>query len=186
MRDSTIARNYAEALLTLATKAGDLPGWGRMFGEVAEAVGRDVTLRNFLESPRVSATQKNEIIAKAFGDRMPRLMVRFLQALVSNRRQMLIPEIDIEYRLLVDERENRVHARVSVAQETSEADERMIADKLSKLLGKQVIPHFTVAPEILGGVIVKVGDTVMDGSVRRRLATLRSRLRAGVVVGAES
>src|SRR6188768_3974425 len=113
MRDSTIARNYAEALLALARKANDLPGWGAMIGDVADAVQRDVRLQRFLESPRVSATQKNELLAKAFQDRMPRLFVRFLQSMVSHRRQMLIPEVAIEFQNLLDETLGRVHARVT-------------------------------------------------------------------------
>jgi F-type H+-transporting ATPase subunit delta len=85
MRDETIARNYAETLLALARKANDLAGYGAMLNDVADAIRRDDRLKHFLESPRVSAAQKNEVLATAFADRMPRLFVRFLQALVSNR-----------------------------------------------------------------------------------------------------
>ena len=76
MRGETIARNYAEALLELARKGGDLAGWGDMIGDVADAMGRDESLRHFLESPRIAAEQKNEILARAFQDRMPRVLVR--------------------------------------------------------------------------------------------------------------
>jgi 3-dehydroquinate synthetase len=93
MRDSTIARNYAETLLVLATRAEDLRGWGKMLSDVATAMRENPTLRLFLESPKVSAAQKSEVIGKAFTDRMPRLMLRFLQTLVHHRRQMLIPTI---------------------------------------------------------------------------------------------
>ena len=115
MRDSTIARNYAETLLVLATRAEDLRGWGKMLTDVATAMRENPTLRLFLESPKVSAAQKSEVIGKAFTDRMPRLMLRFLQTLVHHRRQMLIPAIAEEYLNLVDEAEGRIHARVTVA-----------------------------------------------------------------------
>ena len=140
MRDSTIARNYAEALLTLAGKANDLPGWGRLISDVAAAMDGDVRLRRFLESPRADAAQKNAVIAKAFAD-APRHFVRFLQALVTHRRQMLIPEIAIEYALLVDDVENRVHARVTLAKEPTADETASIATQLGKVLGKTVIPH---------------------------------------------
>ena len=179
MREPTIARNYAEALLELARRANDLPGWGSMIASVADAMGRDVTLRRFLESPRVSVEQKNEILGKALQDRTPRLFVRYLQALVRNRRHLLIPQIADAYRTLVDEAEGRVHAQVTVAKEATAEDEALIARQLSRALGKDVIPHLTVNPEILGGVVVRVGDRVMDGSVRRRLMTLRNRLIYG-------
>ena len=179
MRDATIARNYAEALLALARKANDPHGWGQMLRQVADAVEQDLTLRHFLESPRVSAAQKNEVLARAFQDRTPRLFVRFLQQLVQNRRQMLLPEVAVEYFSLLDEAEGRVHAQVTVAKPADEAQRAAIARELSRVLGKQVVPHVSVNPAILGGVVVKVGDRVMDGSVRRRLASLRDRLVHG-------
>ncbi|HEU4643466.1 MAG TPA: F0F1 ATP synthase subunit delta [Gemmatimonadaceae bacterium] len=176
MREPTIARNYAEALAELAQRAGDLDGWGAMIDEVTAAVQGDVRLQRFLESPRVSAEEKNEIIARAFADRLPRLFVRFLTAVVSHRRQHLIPEIAEQYHVIVDERQRRVHAEVTVAREPDDELREATARELSRVLGKQVIPHFHVRPEILGGTIVRVGDTVMDGSVRRRLSSLRARM----------
>jgi F-type H+-transporting ATPase subunit delta len=180
MREPTIARNYAEALLALARKAGDLAGWGRMISDVASAVETDVRLRRFLEAPQVGAERKNEILARAFQDRVPRIFLRFLQKLVDNRRQMLIPAIASEYHHLVDAAEGRVHAQVTVAREMDDASRDAIAAQLGRALGKTVVPHVAVNPAILGGVIVRVGDTVMDGSVRRRLGTLRSRLLSGM------
>src|SRR5207248_1153148 len=97
MRETTIARNYAEALLELAHRAGDLRGWGEMIERLGNAVETDRRLRVFLESPRVSAQQKNQIIQKAYEGQLPRTFVRFLQALVSHRRQMLVPAIAHEY-----------------------------------------------------------------------------------------
>lgn len=179
MRDTTIARNYAETLLVLARKGGDLRGWGAMMTEVADAMQTTPTLRLFLESPRVAAAKKNEVLASAFGTRMPRNLVRYLQALVHNRRQMLIPEIARVYLDLVDEAEGMLHARVTVAQETSSEDSAMIKAQLSRMFAKDVVPHFTVDPSIMGGVVVHVGDTVLDGSVKKRLATLRGRMLAG-------
>lgn len=179
MRESTIARNYAEALLELARRANDLAGWGGMIRSVADAMQRDEKLRHFLESPRVSADQKNEVLGKALQDRTPRLFVRYLQSLVRNRRQMLIPEIAIAYQDLLDEVEGRLHAQVTVAKAPTGEDEALIARQLSRALGKEVVPHISVNPAILGGVVVRVGDQVMDGSVRRRLTTLRNRLVHG-------
>ena len=179
MRDPTIARNYAQALVSLAGKAKDLAGWGTMIADVADAIARDERLRLFLESPRVAVAQKNDVIAKAFQDRMPRLFVRFLQSVIRHRRHALIPQIAIEYQTLVDEVEGRVHAHVTVSREPDSKLEKTVSDRLSKVLGKLVVPHFTVDETILGGTIVRIGDTVMDGSVRRRLARLRQRMMQG-------
>jgi F-type H+-transporting ATPase subunit delta len=176
MRETTIARNYAETLLELARRAGDLRGWGDLIEQVSDAVETDRRLRIFLESPRVSGQQKKEVIQKAFGGALPREFVRFLQALVTHRRQMLIPAIAHEYHDLVDQVEGRIHASVTVARDADEADRQVIANQLSRALGKDVVPHFHVNPAILGGVVVRVGDTVLDGSIRRRLAALRANM----------
>ena len=176
MRETTIARNYAETLLELARRASDLQAWGQAVDDVADAMQTDRTLRLFLESPRVSAAEKNRILGRAFEGQLPHVFVRFLQALVNHRRQMLLPQIASEFHDLVDQVEGRMHANVTVAVEPGDAERRTISKQLSRAYGKEVVPHFVVNPAILGGVVVRVGDTVLDGSVRRRLGTLRARM----------
>ena len=146
MRDTTIARNYAEALLLLARKSDDLPGWGRMIDDVANAIERDNRLRNFLEAPQISADQKNALQTKAFEDRAPRLFLRYLHRLVKNRRQMLIPQIANEYRDLVDEVEGRVHAQVTLAKEPDTEERAAIARQLTHTVGRPVVPQVRVNP----------------------------------------
>ena len=179
MRDTTIARNYAETLLALAGKADDLRGWGSMITDIAAAMGANPKLRLFLESPRVGTAEKNAVLTAAFTEKVPRNFLRFLQSLVTHRRQMLIPEIAREYLDLVDAAEGRIHARVTVARATSDDESSAIAQQLSRMFGKDVVPHLSVDPTILGGVIVHVGDTVLDGSVKKRLMSLRRRMLAG-------
>ena len=135
-------------------------------------------LRRFLEAPQVSADEKNAVLSKAYEDRAPRLFLRYLQQLVKNRRQLLIPEIANEYRNLVDEVEGRVHAQVTLARDVDDEQRAAIARQLSHTLGKPVVPQIRINPNILGGIIVRVGDRVMDGSVRRRLGILRTRMMA--------
>ena len=176
MRETTIARNYAEALLELARRAGNPAGWGKLIRDVANGMEEDATVSLFLESPKISEAQKNEVFAQALSDRVPRHFLRYLQTLVRKRRQMLIPVIASEYEALLDVHEGRVHANVTVARETSDAQVSVIADQLSRVVGLTVVPHMNVNPAILGGVVVKIGDTVMDGSVRRRLARLKTQM----------
>lgn len=178
MRNATIARNYAEALLELARRAKDLRGWGSLINGIADAMQRDQKLRAFLETPRVNAATKNTVLRKALTDRAPAKFVRFVESVVSHRRQMLFPEIAQEYMDLVDAAENRMHANVTVAKDVDEKTKKMIADRLSKIFDKTVVPHITVDEKILGGLVVRVGDTVMDGSIRRKLGTLKQRMLA--------
>ena len=176
MRQATIAKNYAEALLVLAGRAKDLGGWGAILQGLADAIRQDSKLRAFLATPKVPGSKKSEIIGKALTKRAPAPFIRFIAAVVRNRRQMLIPEISIEYMDLVDKAENRLHAHVTVAKDGDDKTSKMIAGRLSKIFAKTVVPHLTVDERILGGVIVRVGDTVMDGSARRKLASLRTQM----------
>ena len=176
MNASTIGRNYAEALLTLARKNGDIEEWGELLNAISTAMREDQTLRTFLESPKLAASQKIDILEKALGRRVPHLFLRYIDTVIQKRRQMLIPEIALEYQTLLDESENRLHANVTVAREPGEPERDALARQLSRLFGKRVVPHISTNPAILGGLIVKVGDTVMDGSVRKRLSVLKQRM----------
>jgi F-type H+-transporting ATPase subunit delta len=178
VRATTIARNYAEALLALARKENDLEGWALGINGVVTAIESDARLGNFLAAPQVSAAQKNVVIGKAFAEHLPKAMVRFIQKVVLNRRQLLLSLIAVEYGNLVDETTGTVHAQVTVSREATDADRNVIAAQLSRAFDKTVVPHVSVNPTILGGIIVKVGDRVMDGSVRKRLKTLRTRIVA--------
>ncbi len=179
VQGESVARNYAEALLALARKAEDAAGWGTMLRQVANAISADTTLANFLESPRIAGDAKAAVLSKALGDRVPRLFLRFLQQLVKNRRQTLIPAIANEYDTLLDASEGIVHAKVTLARVSGDEETAMIADRLSKVVGKKVVPHVSIDPTIIGGVVVRMGDTVMDGSVRRKLSKLRTRMGTG-------
>lgn len=181
MNDATIGRNYAETLLVLAGRndgGSAREEWGTLIESLGAAMREDQKLRTFLESPKISAGQKIDVLGKALGKRVPRAFLRFVETVVVKRRQMLIPAIAAEYRALIDAAEDRVHVSVTVAREPAAGEREALTKQLSRLFGKRVVPHLTLNPAILGGVIVKVGDTVMDGSVRRRLATLRSRMIA--------
>jgi F-type H+-transporting ATPase subunit delta len=179
MHEESISRNYAEALLELARKANAATEWAALINDVASAVEQDLTLRRFLAAPQISAAEKNAVLKKAFEGKAPPLFVKFLQKLVTNRRQVLIPDIATEYGNLLDDAEGRVHARVTLAREASAADQETITKELSRALKKTVVAHIAVNPAILGGIVVRVGDTVMDGSVRRRLGALKSRMTSG-------
>jgi F-type H+-transporting ATPase subunit delta len=178
MNDERIGRNYAEALLTLARKSDEQEEWGALIEAISVGMLEDPTLRTFLESPKLSAARKIEIVEKALGRGAPKTFMRFLETVIMKRRQMLIPEIASAYRNLIDESEDRVHVSVTVARELAGPEKDALARQLGRLFGKRVVPHISLNPGILGGVIVKVGDTVMDGSVRRRLASLRQRMLA--------
>jgi F-type H+-transporting ATPase subunit delta len=176
MRDATIATNYAEALLTLAVKADAVDAYASHITALGDAVRQNVVLRRFLEAPQVALEKKRAVIQAALGDHLPAHFVLFVQKVVANRRQLLLPEIATAYATLLDAREGRVHATVTVAKAPADGESAALSARLSEALGKAVVAHLAVDPAILGGIVVRIGDTVMDGSVRRRLGTLRAAL----------
>lgn len=132
-----------------------------------------------LDSPRVAKAVKAQLLADALEGAAPKPFVRFLQSIVRRGRQGLIADISREYAALVDVQLNRVHAGVTLSVEPDARLRKQIADRLSTVLGKDVRAHFRADAALLGGVVVRVGDRVYDGSLRRRLGTLRRRLLSG-------
>ena len=181
MNGSVVARNYAEALLLAAAAQGteDVERYGRLLDAVAGAVQAEERIAVALESPRVSKATKAALLERALGDLADPEFVRFLQAVVRRGRQGLVGEIAQQYHTLVDEKLNRVHAGVTLLQEPDARLEKEVIERLSQAIGKEVRAHFRADRDILGGVVVRVGDRIYDGSVRRKLATLRRKLVTG-------
>ena len=181
MKSVTIARNYAQALLLAAEAEGEaqVEGYGRLLDAVAGAIQADERIAVVLESPRVAKAAKGRLLEQALRGAAPAPFIRFLQAVVRRGRQGLIGEIAQEYQALLDLELNRVHAGVVLAAEPDDGLERQIAERLASVLGKEVRAHFRADPGILGGVIVRVGDRVFDGSLKRKLTVLRRRMLTG-------
>jgi F-type H+-transporting ATPase subunit delta len=178
VRSITIARNYAETLFELARRSGEsIEAWGDLLDVTAAALGTP-RIEVVLMSPRVPTEQKVRIVSDALKG-APRPFVLFLAAVIRRGRQVLLPTIADEYRAMLDRRLGRVRAGVTTARPVDEARQAEIVAKLSAGLGKEVIAGFAVDPAILGGTIVKIGDQVHDGSVRKRLGQLRRQLIAG-------
>src|SRR6202521_133836 len=144
MNDVTTGRNYAETLLVLAKREGQAEEWGTLIESIASAMQQDQTLKTFLESPKLAASRKIEILKTALGKRVPPLFLRFLETVIMKRRQMVIPEIAQEYRALIDESEDRVHANVTVARKLAEPEQDALKRQLSRLFGKRVVPHVSI------------------------------------------
>jgi F-type H+-transporting ATPase subunit delta len=173
VKSITVARNYAEALFAAGDKFGPL------LDAVAGAVQADERIAMVLESPRVSKAAKAQILERALQGEAPREFVRFLQAVVRRGRQGLLAEMAQEYQVLLDVKLNRVHAGVTLADEADARTQKQVVDRLTKALGREVRAYFRSDPRILGGVVVRVGDRIFDGSVRRRLTTLQRRMLTG-------
>lgn len=178
MKSVTIARNYAEALFEAADAKRKAESYGAFLDAVAGAVRSDPRIAVALDSPRVAKAVKGQILRDALADLVPKEFVRFLEAVVRRGRQGLLGEISVEYQGLLDTKLNRVHAGVTLARDRDDHLEQEIVRRLARALGKEIRAHFQTDRAILGGVIVRVGDRVFDGSLRRRLNALRRQMLA--------
>ena len=176
MRDETIARSYAETLFELADRNDRLEEYGVAIETVALLIEEDRKFGLFLETPRIDDEERKAVVLEVFGAALPRHVVNFVLVTIDKRRQRLLRAISSEYQALLDERIGREHVQVTVARTIDDSTRQVIADRLSAVLGKEAIPHIRVEPEILGGLVVRTGDTIYDGSVRRRLEGMRRRL----------
>lgn len=178
---SAVARNYAATLYELARREDEVEGFGELIDEVGGLYRAEPEFRRFLQTPRISVADKQEALRNAFGHRAPEMFVRFLLVMLDKGRQRHLPEVASAYKQLVEEAAGRVHASVTLAPSADESLRSEFTEALQGILGREVVPHFREDPEILGGVVVRIDDRLMDGSLRRRLEDMRAELlgRAG-------
>lgn len=176
MPAGAVSRNYAETLLALAQRHEAVPAYGAWLDAVAGALATEPRFVAVLSSPRVRKERKKQLLRDALGPSAPAPFVRFLESVVQRGRQGLFREIAHVYEELVDAHLGRVHAGVTTAHPPTPDLEAAIAAALSRMAGKDVLPHYRTDPGLLGGIIVRIGDRVLDGSLRRRLRMLRYRM----------
>jgi F-type H+-transporting ATPase subunit delta len=174
--NETIARNYAATLFELARRHDGLESFAEGMALVVGLLEGHPSFKLFLETPRVPEKEKAALLEKVFRGAVPDPLLSFLKVTVRKRRQRLLGLIGEEFQAILDEHLGRVHVVVTVARELDAPILEELGRKLSSLLGKEAIPHVRVKPQILGGIHLKMGDTVFDGTLRRRIRQLRRKL----------
>jgi F-type H+-transporting ATPase subunit delta len=181
VRSQIVARSYAGTLLALAERNGGratVDAFLEAATGLAALLRAEPEVRGFLETPRIAPAAKRKALRAALEGRAPELFVRFVEIVVDKRRQALLPDIADAYSDLVDRLEGRTRVSVTLAAPADEALQGEIRRALEAKLGVAVVPTFTMDEELVGGVVVRVGDQVLDGSVRRRAQELRRRMLA--------
>jgi F-type H+-transporting ATPase subunit delta len=181
VRQSRLARVYAEALLVAASK--ESPERAEEAGAELAAFVHDVSAKPqvgaFLTSPAVGKKKKAAALDPALKGHASELLRGLVGVLAQNNRLDLLGGVSAAYRRLLDERAGRVPVKVTSAVELSDAQKAALAANLKKLLGDQEpVLDVRVNPDLLGGLVVQVGDQVIDTSVRSRLQSLRTLLLA--------
>jgi F-type H+-transporting ATPase subunit delta len=174
---SRLAKVYAQALLAAAEKRNAVESTGEeVFAFIADVLDKDRSAETFLSSPAVGKKPKVAVLSAALQGRTSDLVRGLLGVLAKNNRLDLVRGIAAAYRRLLDERAGRVRVKVSAATILTDAQQAALTETLSGILKQQPVLDVRVDPDLLGGMVVQVGDRVIDTSVRTRLQSIRTLL----------
>lgn len=179
-RRSSTARRYAEAVFEIAERDGTVERWLTQLNDLAHAVSRPEVVRR-LEDPHVPLEARAEALHNVAGKDMLPQMSNLLGLVLRRRRLDSLPQIAREFKRLYNRRAGVVDATATSALRLDQAEIAALTTRLETMTGKKVELATLVDSSILGGIQVRIGDTLYDGSVRGRLERLRSRLQSGAL-----
>ncbi len=177
MRSASL--QYANAMADIALAQGAGEPAAKQLHEFGAAYAQSAELRTFLASPAVSMEAKHAVIEKMVARLGASKIIRnFLFVLTDHRRTQLIPEAIATFHQVIRQRQGVAEAEVSSAVELSAGQKNELAATLARVTGKQIETKYALDPALLGGAVVRIGDTIYDGSLRSRLNEMRARLAA--------
>jgi F-type H+-transporting ATPase subunit delta len=174
---STLARPYARAAFEFARERGELPTWSAQLASVA-TVTRDPVMAQVLSNPALTAEQQAQTLKDVCGDAINGHGQNFVSILASNKRLSLLPEISALFEQYKANQEKTVDVQVYSAFEVAEQTEQALARVLKTKLEREVKVDTVVDKALLGGVLIRAGDLVIDGSVRGRLNKLAEAMNS--------
>ena len=167
-----IAQVYARWLFEVAKEQGKIDEIREQLGQVADALQEDQNLQVFFFSPYFSTAEKKEGLGKAV-EGADEILVNFLELLIENHRMPVLFRVRRAYEARWEEENQLLPVSITSAVELDQKTVKDIGDRIAEQTGRKVELSSTVEPEILGGIVVRVGNQVLDASVRNRLEQLR-------------
>lgn len=174
MADRQVARRYAQAAFELAREEGDLEGWRRELDDVASVLV-DSDAASVFADGRIPLSERFAFVERVLDVRQA--VTNLAKLLIQKGRSAEAREVANVFGELVDEAEGIAHARITTAVELSPDDVAQVEQALSRAYGKRIIGHASVDPNLIGGIVLRIGDRLIDGSVRNRLKLLRQELK---------
>lgn len=171
----TTARPYAQAAFEEAQKLADLKGWSEMLVSLAEIISNP-EVSSVVTNPRVPKSQIESLMDDLLGGQAIIEQRNFVRVLVNNQRLLLLPEIAAIFEALRAEAEKSVNVVVDSAFELSAAQQEKIMGSLKARMGREINLVCRINKELLGGVVIRAGDKVIDGSARTRLSEMENAL----------
>lgn len=175
MAHSILARPYARAAFEHARGADALAQWSEQLALLAAVAGDD-RVHDALRSPGNTPSQRAGLLRAICGDRLDEGGVNLVRVMAEKGRLELLPEVAAAFEALRAAAENRIDARVVSARALDDKQQKNLSRALKKRLGQEVRLDCSTDPDLIGGVIVRAGDMVIDGSLRGRLQRLASDL----------
>lgn len=172
---ATIARPYAEAVFTRAEEAGELSSWSDMLTLLAQLV-QDPNMDRAIRDPLFDRERMTELIIEISGERLNNEGRNLVRLLVQNGRLTLLPEIVHIYKSLKDESQKVLNVHVRAAFALQQAQKKNIAAALEARLGRKITITSEKDTDLIGGIHIRAGDMVIDGSVRGQLQQLSNEL----------
>ena len=169
------ARRYAQAVFELALENRELEKWFDDLTLLSDSVSNQEFL-DFLSQPRVTSEEKIRVVRDALGDLVEPLALNLMSLLATKNIAHILPGITDQYQELLDAQQGIERAEAVTAIPLDDDVQRRITEMLSAVSGREVRLTTRVDVEILGGMIVRIGDRVMDGSTRSRLRAMRREL----------
>jgi len=173
--DTRIVRRYAAALFSTAQAEGVVDLVESDLGLITYSFESIPSLESAIVSPLIPSEKKREVITSIFKDKIHELTLYYLYLLIDNRREDVIKETESEFVRLANEARGIVAAQVTSAVELTEDEKIRLREKLSAYTGSRVDISVNIDPTIIGGLVVRIGDTIMDGSIAGYLERLRDR-----------
>jgi F-type H+-transporting ATPase subunit delta len=170
-----IAQVYARALFEVASEQDTLDRVHDELGAFADAMGQSRELMSFFFSPYFSVTEKKEGLERAVTGASP-AFANFLQALIERHRMPAIFRIRTEFNALWDEARKLLPVQIISAIALDESEVRSLGERIGRQVDRQVQVSAEVDPDILGGVVLRVGNVILDASIRNRLEQLRKQV----------
>jgi F-type H+-transporting ATPase subunit delta len=176
----TAARRYAEAAFEVAMRDGSLERW-RPELDLAAGIAGDERALDVLANPSVPLERRSKALDALLGDRVSRPVRNLIQLMLRRGRIEQLPRVAAEFRRLDDERQGITHAIATSATALTPDEVRALTARLEQSTGGRISLDTQVDPSLLGGLVVRVGDRMIDGSVRGRLERLRNQLISGAL-----
>ena len=178
MLKGSIANRYSTALFSIAKERGEQTSITSELDSFVAALRSDIGLYGFYTSPVVDRRVKEQIVGSVLDGRASELLINFVILLVRKRRENLIEIVARQMHEMLDKEAGREPAAVGAPMPLDAAKIGELAQRLSRLYGRNIIPHTKITPELLGGLVVQVGDRYVDASVSGKLEELRRHLLA--------